>query len=122
MTWKIVEDGNNMFEVGRAMKEAIAHSREGRGPNFIEFKTYRLAPHHTADQCLYRDQNECDEATKNDPIPRAEKALLERKWASEKDLEKMKEKCHAIINEAVQALQEIALPNSATVLNHALES
>jgi TPP-dependent pyruvate/acetoin dehydrogenase alpha subunit len=122
MTWKIVEDGNDMFDVGRAMKEAIAHARDGKGPYFIEFKTYRLAPHHTADQCLYRDQKECDEAAKNDPIPRAVKVLLERKWAAEEGLEKMTEKCHALISEGVQALQESGLPDSATVLNHALES
>ncbi len=121
MTWKIVEDGNDMFDVGRAMKEAIAHARDGKGPYFIEFKTYRLAPHHTADQCVYRDQKECDEAAKNDPIPRAVKVLLERKWATEEDLEKMTEKCHALISEAVQALQESGLPDPATVLNHALE-
>lgn len=122
MTWKIVEDGNDMFDVGRAMKEAIAHARDGKGPYFIEFKTYRLAPHHTADQCLYRDQSECDEAAKNDPIPWAVKVLLERKWATEEDLEKMTEKCHALISKAVQALQKSGLPDSATVLNHALES
>jgi TPP-dependent pyruvate/acetoin dehydrogenase alpha subunit len=121
MTWKIVEDGNDMFDVGRAMKEAIAHARDGKGPYFIEFKTYRLAPHHTADQCLYRDQNECDEAAKNDPIPRAVKELLERKWATEEDLDKMTEKCHVFISEAVQALKESGLPDSASVLNHALE-
>jgi pyruvate dehydrogenase E1 component alpha subunit len=121
MTWKIVEDGNDMFDMGRAMKEAIAHARGGKGPYFIEFKTYRLAPHHTADQCLYRDQKESDEAAKNDPIPRAVKMLLERKWTTEPDLEKMTEKCHTLISEAVQALQEIGLPDSTTVLNHDLD-
>ena len=122
MTWKIVEDGNDMFEVGRAIKEAIAHARDGKGPYFIEFKTYRLAPHHTADQCLYRDQKECDEASKNDPIPRGVKELLERKWTTEEDLEKMTKKCNALISEAVGALREIGLPDPATVLKHTFES
>ena len=114
--------GNDMFEVGRAIKEAIAHARDGKGPYFIEFKTYRLAPHHTADQCLYRDQNECDEAAKSDPIPRGVKELLERKWTTEEDLEKMTKKCNALISEAVGALREIGLPDPATVLNHTFES
>ena len=120
MPWQIVQDGNDMFAVGRAMKEAIAHARAGNGPYFLEFKTYRIAPHHTADQCLYRDQKEWEEAAKKDPIPRAVKALLERKWATEEDLENMTAKCHTIIREAVQVLQESGLPDAATVLNHAV--
>lgn len=122
MPWKIVEDGNDMFAVGRAMKEAIAHARAGNGPYFLEFKTYRIAPHHTADQCLYRDQKECDEAAKNDPIPQAVKVLLERKWATKEDFERIQAECHRIIDQAVQALAESELPDSATVLNHAVVS
>ncbi len=120
MPWKIVKDGNDIFAVGRAVKEAIHHARSGKGSYFLEFKTYRLAPHHTADQCLYRDQKECDEAAKNDPIPRAKKALFERKWATEEDLEKMTARCQTIIEEAVLVLRQSGLPDAATVMNHAV--
>jgi pyruvate dehydrogenase E1 component alpha subunit len=120
MPWQIVKEGNDMFAVGRAVKEALAHARAGKGPYFIEFKTYRLAPHHTADQCLYRDQKEYEEAVKMDPIPRAEKELLTRKWATEDDLQDMEGKCRRIIDEAVRVLRESGLPDAATVFEHAV--
>ncbi len=120
MAWRIVEDGNDMFAVGRAVKEAVAHARDGKGPYFIEFKTYRIAPHHYADQCIYRDPEEHREALKKDPVPRAARALMERGWASEEDLENMAETCHTLLREAVEALDQSGLPDSATVMNHAV--
>ena len=78
MAWKIVKDGNDFLAVGKAVKEAIAHARSGKGPYFLEFKTYRIAPHHTGDPCVYRDSAEVDKARQNDPLPRAEAALLKK--------------------------------------------
>jgi TPP-dependent pyruvate/acetoin dehydrogenase alpha subunit len=104
--------------VGRAMKEAIAHARSGKGAYFLEFKTYRLAPHHTADQCLYRDKKEHEEAVTKDPLPRAAKVLLDRKWATEAELKRLTEKGLTLIDEAVQALEQSGMPDPATVMNH----
>jgi pyruvate dehydrogenase E1 component alpha subunit len=122
MPWQIVKDGNDMFAVGRAMKAAIAHARSGEGPYFLEFKTYRLAPHHTADQCLYRDDKECEEASKNDPLPRARADLIERKWATKETIEKVTIECHGIIDEAVKALKESRLPDADTIMTHVMSS
>ena len=120
MAWKIVEDGNDIFSVGRAMKEAASHTRTGNGPYFLEFKTYRIAPHHKADQCLYRDTSEVEEAAKNDPILKAQKFLIKRKWANKKDFERIAVECDQIIDQAVQALVESELPEAATVMNYAM--
>jgi pyruvate dehydrogenase E1 component alpha subunit len=118
MSWRIVEDGNDIFAVGKAMKEAITHARSGKGPYFLEFKTYRLAPHHTGDPCVYRDSAEVDDAWKNDPIPRAEDALLKRRWATKATIAHMKAECDRLIEEAVQTLLESPLPDPRTVRNH----
>ena len=120
MPSQIVADGNDMFAVGRAMKKAIAYARDGKGPYFIEFKTYRIAPHHTADQCLYRDEKEFQEAQKNDPIPRAEEALMERGWATIETFAALSKKSVNIIEEAVETLAQSKLPDPASVLNHAV--
>ena len=118
MPRQIVEDGNDIFEVGKAMKEAIAHARSGNGPYFLEFKTYRLAPHHTGDPCVYRNSADVDEAWKNDPIPHAEEALLKRKWATEQSIVDMQAECDRLIDEAVQALVESPLPDPLTIWDH----
>ena len=111
MAWDIVQDGNDMFAVGRSMKAAITHAQEGKGPYFIEFKTYRVAGHHTADQGTYRDEKEVEEARKNDPIMNAQKALGRRQWATNDDFDRIGEESGRIIDEAVQALKDSGLPD-----------
>ena len=118
MAWKIVEDGNDIFAVGRAMKEALAHVRSGQGPYFLEFKTYRLAPHHTGDPCVYRTPEEVEEAWHKDPLPRAGKELLKRRWATKKDLARIARECEETIEEAVAKLTASPLPEASTVLEH----
>jgi pyruvate dehydrogenase E1 component alpha subunit len=120
MAWQIVADGNDILSVGRAVKEAIAHARSGNGPYFLEFKTYRLAPHHTGDQCLYRDDRECEDAAKNDPIPRAERELIDRKWATQADFKKITSDSNRILEEAVKALQTSSLPSADTVMDYSM--
>jgi len=120
MPWQIIKDGNDMFAVGRAMKEAIAHSRGGNGPYFLEFKTYRLAPHHSADQCIYRDEKEYEKATKKDPVPIAQKALLEKKWLTTEELDKITAESLKIIDQAVKTMEESSLPSADTIMNFAM--
>ena len=120
LPWQIVKDGNDIFAVGGAMKKAIAHVRSGEGPCFIEFKTYRIAPHHTADQCLYRDEKEWEKAKKNAPIPRAERSLIDRNWATKEDIDKISDECEKIIQQAVELLIQSELPDPATVMDHAM--
>lgn len=38
-------DGQNVFQVYNAMKEAVDRARAGNGPSFIEAKTYRYYNH-----------------------------------------------------------------------------
>ena len=118
MPWRIVEDGNDMFAVGAAVKEAVSHARRGNGPYFLEFKTYRIAPHHTGDPCVYRDAAEVDAAWKRDPIPLAEKELVKRKWATRKDFDGVAARCDSLIAEAVEVLKGAPLPDPTTVEDH----
>ncbi len=51
-------DGNDLFAVYKASRDAIERARAGGGPSFIEAVTYRLADHTTADDARrYRDPN-----------------------------------------------------------------
>ena len=120
MSFKIVQDGNDLFAVGSAMKEAIAHCRSGKGPYFLEVKTYRLAPHQTGDQCAYREKADVECAWKNDPLPKSEKALKQRKWADKAFFKKTAEKCTQDIDKAVEILLSSELPDSATILDLAM--
>jgi pyruvate dehydrogenase E1 component alpha subunit len=72
-------DGNDIFSVYRAAKEAADHARAGNGPVLIEAETYRLGAHTTSDDpTKYRDSGE-EELWKNrDPLLRTKKYLESR--------------------------------------------
>lgn len=77
-------DGNDVFAIYRATKEALAKARSGGGPTLIEAFTYRLEHHTTADDSSrYRSQEEVEAWKKKDPLLRLERFLGSRKLLTE---------------------------------------
>jgi pyruvate dehydrogenase E1 component alpha subunit len=69
-------DGNDVFAVYKATKEALDKARSGNGPTLIECVTYRLGDHTTSDDAQrYRTSKELEEWTKRDPIERLRKYM-----------------------------------------------
>lgn len=54
----VIVDGQNVFEVYAAAKEAVERARRGEGPTFIEAKTYRIEGHFVGDPEHYRKKEE----------------------------------------------------------------
>ena len=69
-------DGNEVEIVYRAMREAAARAREGKGPTLLELETYRLVGHSRSDPGHYRSKEEVAEWKKRDPIARFEATYL----------------------------------------------
>lgn len=64
-------DGNDVFAVFSAAREAVDRARRGEGPTFIEAVTYRLSGHNSADEPdRYRDAREVESWAAKDPLPR----------------------------------------------------
>lgn len=64
-------DGNDLFAVYSATREAIAKARAGLGPTLIEAVTYRINPHTTSDDpARYRDAEEAAAWAGRDPLER----------------------------------------------------
>ncbi|MGV3743371.1 MAG: pyruvate dehydrogenase (acetyl-transferring) E1 component subunit alpha [Burkholderiaceae bacterium] len=61
-------DGMDVVAVHEATKLAAQHVREGKGPLFIEFQTFRFRPHSMFDPELYRDKAEIEEWKKRGPL------------------------------------------------------
>jgi pyruvate dehydrogenase E1 component alpha subunit len=64
-------DGMDVEVVLDATSEAVARVRNGDGPSFLEFRTYRFAGHHTAEAVMglsYRTQDEIDRWRLRDPV------------------------------------------------------
>nr|WP_164071475.1 pyruvate dehydrogenase (acetyl-transferring) E1 component subunit alpha [Clostridium botulinum] len=112
----IVVDGNDVFAVYEAAKEAIKRAREGKGPTLIECKTYRHRGHFEGDPCVYKPTEEQEEWLAKDPIPRFEKYLVENEILTEEKLKKVQNKVESQIDEAVDFANNSPYPELESVL------
>ena len=75
-------DGNDVEAVLSIAKVAVDNARSGKGPQFIEFKTYRWREHcgpSFDDDLNYRSQPEIEDGLKDCPIAKFEARLTQRK-------------------------------------------
>ncbi len=100
-------DGNDIIAVRAAMDHAIKRARNGHGGSVIEFVTYRLADHTTADDARrYRDDAEVKAAWEREPISRLRTFLINEKMWSETEEAAWKEECNRMADEEVNAYLE----------------
>ncbi len=94
-----VVDGNDLFAVIKAVREAAAFARAGHGPTLIEAKTYRLAAHSTSDDPkAYRSREEEAEAAAQDPLPRLRRWLeAQGLWDEAREQQTQAEASEAIL-------------------------
>lgn len=82
-------DGNDIFAVWLAVREAIERAQAGKGPTLIEAVTFRYGAHTTADDPKkYRDQEVLAKEWREqrDPIARLQKFLMKKElWTEEKE-------------------------------------
>ena len=98
-------DGMNIFKVIEAADKAGKYVREGNGPYIIEVQTYRYRGHSMSDPAKYRTKEELQNYKETDPIEIVKKEMLKKKFANEKDIEKInKEILDEIKNSADYAL------------------
>ncbi|ACA44651.1 pyruvate dehydrogenase (acetyl-transferring) E1 component subunit alpha [Clostridium botulinum] len=112
----IVVDGNDVFAVYEAAKEAIKRAREGKGPTLIECKTYRHRGHFEGDPCVYKPTEEQEEWLAKDPIPRFERYLVENEILTEEKLKEVQNKVESQIGEAVDFANNSPYPELESVL------
>lgn len=63
-------DGNDVVEVWSAVREAAEHARSGRGPFFLEARTFRMRGHAEHDDAKYVPPELLEEWRAKDPIDR----------------------------------------------------
>ena len=72
-------DGNDVLASYAVTRTALDEARAGEGPRFIEALTYRIGAHTTSDDpSKYRNDDEVEFWTRNDPITRFEAYLRSR--------------------------------------------
>jgi TPP-dependent pyruvate/acetoin dehydrogenase alpha subunit len=95
-------DGNNVWTVQEAAREAVESARSGGGPRFIEARTYRFVGHSRSDPGAYRKPGELEEWRQRDPLIVARAELIERLGADDAAVDSVDEVLESQITEMVE--------------------
>jgi pyruvate dehydrogenase E1 component alpha subunit len=112
-------DGNDLFAVHDATQRAVARARAGEGPTLIEARTYRLAPHNTADDSTrYADPGEVERARARDPLPRLRAYLSSRALLSDEDEQRIRDEVAKEIGAAVKQMESESEVTAEQLFDH----
>lgn len=104
-------DGMSPETVHEAVAKAVKHIRSGKGPYFLEIRTYRYKGHSVSDPAKYRTKEEVQEYKDRDPVKITESNILDNKIASEEEINAIKEAIKAEIAEAVKFAEQSDFPS-----------
>ncbi|MEZ5014201.1 MAG: pyruvate dehydrogenase (acetyl-transferring) E1 component subunit alpha [Chitinophagales bacterium] len=111
-------DGMQPETVHAAIYEAVERARAGEGPTFLEIRTYRFRGHSMSDPAKYRTKEEVEEYKMRDPLETTMQKILEKKYATQKELEEMEERIEAEIATCVEFAENSDWPDDAAVYEH----
>ena len=112
-------DGNDLFGVIAATKEAVDKARSGGGPTLIEGVTFRFGPHTTADDpTKYRTENEIEPWKPLDPMIRLRLYLKGRGLWNEEVEQRMTEESQREIDQAVKDAEAVAPPEVEEIFKY----
>lgn len=107
-------DGNDADAVVALAGDAIAQARSGKGPVFLELKTYRWLEHCGPlddDHLGYRPVGELDAWKERDPVTIYAARLRERGLIEDKDIDRIRDDVAAEIDDAVAFAQSSPFPD-----------
>jgi pyruvate dehydrogenase E1 component alpha subunit len=109
-------DGMNVEAVHIAVAKAAERARAGEGPTLLEFRTYRYKGHSMSDPQKYRSKEEVEEYKQRDPIEVVRQSILDKKFATEKDLDAIDLKILGQVEESVKFAEESPYPDPSEAL------
>jgi len=95
-------DGMDVLKVYEASQKAIEHVRTKGEPFLLEIMTYRFRGHSMGDPERYRKQDEVKKWEESDPIGIFRAQLIEKKVATEAQLDEIDAKVDAEVTKAVE--------------------
>jgi len=104
-------DGMSPEAVHEAITKAVEHIRAGKGPYYLEIKTYRYRGHSVSDPGLYRTKEELEHYKTLDPIGILENAFKEEGLLSETRVLEIQDMIKDEIEDAVAFAEESPWPD-----------
>lgn len=114
-------DGMNPVAVAKAMDKALKHARSGKGPYFLEMKTYRYRGHSMSDAQKYRTKDEVAEYKKIDPISQVLEVIKEKKYLSEDEIKEINADVKVRVEECEKFADESAYPETGQLYDMVYE-
>jgi len=108
-------DGNDALQTYTSIAEALSEIRAGKGPQFLEFSTYRWREHcgpNYDNHIGYRTEEEYQHWLVQEPIERLEKRLLSDKHISAQDIASMDTKIKAEVEVAFKFADDAPFPEA----------
>ena len=120
----ILVDGNDVIASYEATRYAGEKARRGGGPTLIEYSTYRLGPHTTAELVSnkLKAPAEVAEWEKRSPITRFEKFLLSQGVLDEGSMNAVRDASQKKMEEAVAVLRAIQPPDPSVIFDYMYSS
>ena len=114
----VIVDGNDVFEVEAATREAVARARGGGGPTLLECKTYRWHFHamRAAPPPETRPADEIATWKARDPIARLQRHVLDRGLLSADEIGAIRERVSADLAAAVAFAEQSPFPDPKDLL------
>lgn len=104
-------DAMNPEEVHLALEKAAKYIRSGKGPYFLELKTYRYKGHSVSDPARYRSKEELQEYQEKDPVKMLEKKILDEGIGTEAEIQEVKDRVKKIVEESVAFAEASDFPD-----------
>lgn len=104
-------DGMSCEAVHEAIERSANRARSGKGPSFLEIKTYRYRGHSMSDPAKYRTKDEVQEYKKIDPIEVVKAHILEKKWMTQAAIEALETEIEAQVEAAVEFADNSPFPD-----------
>jgi pyruvate dehydrogenase E1 component alpha subunit len=95
-------DGMDVFAVETAAREAADFARSGRGPAFLELRTYRFRAHSMFDAQLYREKSEVEEWRTRGPMITLTTRLKAAGLMTEEDFQRLQKEANTEVQAAVE--------------------
>lgn len=111
-------DGMDVEAVYEEMHKAAEHVRSGKGPYFLEIKTYRYRGHSVSDPAKYRTKEELESYRERDPIDSLEVKMRDQGIATQEEIDEIQEMISKEIDEAVEFADESPYPDPSELYTH----
>jgi pyruvate dehydrogenase E1 component alpha subunit len=115
-------DGQDVFAVQRAVKEAVDRARKDSHPTLLEARTYRFMGHSMSDAVsgTYRTKAELEEWQQRDPIVLLRMQMQEKGELTDEALQKMDEELKAEVQDAIDFAEKSPEPPAEALFEDVL--